>query len=51
MFLHFTEAPMYILNHDVYTLLSVFSTKGFLYYILEWSIKSFMEWLLSYVDM
>ena len=29
MLLHFTEAPMYILNHDVCTLLSGFCTKGF----------------------
>ena len=42
---------MYILNHDVCTLLSGFCTKGFLYYILEYSIKSFMEILLSYTDM
>ena len=29
MFLHFTEAPMYVLNHDACTLLSGFCTKVF----------------------
>ena len=35
MILHFTEPPMYILNHDVDTLLPGFCTKVFLYCILE----------------
>ena len=34
MSLNLTEAPMYILNHDVCTLLSGFCTKGFLYHVL-----------------
>ena len=42
---------MYILNMMFVLYFQGFVQKFVLYYILEQSLKSFMEWLLSYVDM